>query len=411
MAPEPIIIDPLGDVLLTLTNPGARFAVWHRDTDHTDRRKSSNIEEGVEFGPSDEDSDTVVEEERPVHQEMLTNKRRRSQEVARRPISKRQKRQSAGESVVLNPAESDFEGLAGDGVGPAIVYRVSSRHLMSASARFRKELTSLDESKKNEDEDYNLETSDWDPEAFAILLNTLHLRHRQVPKKLSLEMLAKVAVLVDYYNCGEAFDLLASIWVPHVRTHYPVPVEYCRDLMLWMLVSWVFKLPEEFKETTEKTILQSKEACVRDMGLGIPSVVLERIESTRSLTIQAIVSTGVYWLETFNTGWRCEYDITRSFECGSMLLGALCKELKRIGFQSPKPTAPFSGKSVESVCKDVRSIRSPTWQYQGKGEHATDEPVHYCGFGDTIILESENILANAEGLRLADFEDRGEESE
>ncbi|KAF2848991.1 hypothetical protein T440DRAFT_490845 [Plenodomus tracheiphilus IPT5] len=408
MAPEPIIIDPSGDVLLTLTNPGAKFAVWQHDADTNGRRKSG-IEEDAVFDTSDEDSDTVVEEERPLYQEMLTNKRRKVQQLTGRPTSKRRRRgTSFGETAALVP-DSDVEELQADNVRPAIVYRVSSRHLMSASPKFRSALMS-DESKKSEDEVYHLETSDWDPEAYSILLNTLHLRHRQVAKKLSLEMLAKVAVLVDYYNCGEAFDLLASIWVPHVRTQYPVPAEYCRDLMLWMLVSWVFKLPEEFKDTTAKTILQSRESRVRDMGLGIPPAILEALDCTRSRTIQGVVSSGLHWLETFNSAWRCEYDPTRSFECGSMLLGALSKELKRIGFRSPKPSAPFGGKSVESVCKDVRSIRSPLWQSQAKGREATNDEVHTCSFMDTLLPDIEDILLNTEGLELADFEDRGEEA-
>jgi hypothetical protein len=51
----------------------------------------------------------------------------------------------------------------------------------------------------------HISASDWDAEAFLILLNVLHLRNRSVPDKVSLDMLAKIAVLVDYYECDEPF--------------------------------------------------------------------------------------------------------------------------------------------------------------------------------------------------------------
>jgi hypothetical protein len=136
---------------------------------------------------------------------------------------------------------------------------------------------SWEESRKGEDGLYHLSASDWYSEAFEILLNVLHLRNRQVPKELSLELLAKVAVLVDYHRCWEDFDLFNTLWVELLRVKQPVPIDYGRALMLWMAVAWVFKLPEEFTATSGIALRENTEPHVQDMELGIPPAILSKI--------------------------------------------------------------------------------------------------------------------------------------
>jgi len=282
----------------------------------------------------------------------------------------------------------------------SLVFRVSSKLLMNASPRFRKELTSWGESLKAEDDLYHLEASDWDPEAFGILLNTLHLRHRKVPKELTLEMLAKVAVLVDYYKCWEAFDFIAPIWITHARKHWPVDLTVTRHSMLWMMVSWVFKLPREFTYTTERVIRLSREEHVRDLGLGIPKSILAAMESRRTQTIAKALDVCRYWMDKFETDWRCEVP-RDSHQCGSMLLGALSREMRRLGLRSPEPHAPYDGLSVESVCRDILDMQSPSWT-------GDDGKAHPCTFCDEIDPEIDRILEETKGLKLDDFVDRSE---
>jgi hypothetical protein len=45
------------------------------------------------------------------------------------------------------------------------------------------------------------QTCTWDAEAVQILMDIIHGRTRSVLKAPSLEMLAKIAVLVGYYEC------------------------------------------------------------------------------------------------------------------------------------------------------------------------------------------------------------------
>ena len=120
-----------------------------------------------------------------------------------------------------------------------------------------------------EDECYYLMAEDWDEEAFIILMNILHHRNRKVPRTVTLETLAKIAVVVDYYECNESLDLFITIWTTDLQSKAYVPKTYCRDLILWMWVSWIFDMPERFKKATLGAVMQCTEQC-RNLGLPIP---------------------------------------------------------------------------------------------------------------------------------------------
>ena len=111
--------------------------------------------------------------------------------------------------------------------------------------------------------------ADWDEEAFLILLNILHLRNRKVPRIVSLEMLAKIAVLIDYYECGEALEGFTEKWVGSLVAVTPMPLTYCRDLVLWIWVTWAFSSAAHFERATAVAVKESTEA-FRDLGLPIP---------------------------------------------------------------------------------------------------------------------------------------------
>ncbi|KAJ4366455.1 hypothetical protein N0V83_008091 [Neocucurbitaria cava] len=169
--------------------------------------------------------------------------------------------------------QSDIEPT--DDTEPTVEYQVSSKHLIMASGKFRSELTGpWAESTKGEDGLHHLTAEDWEPEVFTILLNILHLQNRQVPRSISLEKLAKLAVLVDYYRCWEAVEMWTDIWIAEVKVQAPVPVSYGRNLILWMLVAWVFELDEEFEKTTAVALRQCQTPLINNMELPIPEAVI-----------------------------------------------------------------------------------------------------------------------------------------
>jgi hypothetical protein len=178
---------------------------------------------------------------------------------------------------------------ADDDEAATIYYRVSSRHLMLASPWFERAMKKegwAESSRDSKDGLFYVTTTDWDPDAFLILLNIFHVRNRGVPRSVSLEMFAKIAVLVDYYECDEAIELVQEKWIGWLKKNKSFPSTYDRDLILWIWVSWAFKLEDYFEQATIVAIKRSKEdfrtlelpipakvsgmcACLHDQGLGL----------------------------------------------------------------------------------------------------------------------------------------------
>jgi len=150
----------------------------------------------------------------------------------------------------------------------SVVFRVSSHHLKLASPVFKAALTGVwIESVVTKEGYRQVTTTDWDAEAFRIFLAVIHGRNYQVPHAVTLETLCKIAVVVDYYQCYEAFSFCSKIWVAELRDS--IPVTYGRDLILWLCVSWVFQVEDKFEVVTKLAIETSYER-VRSLQLPLP---------------------------------------------------------------------------------------------------------------------------------------------
>ena len=83
------------------------------------------------------------------------------------------------------------------------VFRIqaSAKHLILASPVFQKALTEGWKEGFHLVEKGAVENtiSGWDLDAFLILMNNFHCRPQILPREISLELLAKVAILADYY--------------------------------------------------------------------------------------------------------------------------------------------------------------------------------------------------------------------
>lgn len=222
-------------------------------------------------------------------------------------------------------------------------YYVSFRHLITASPCFHRMLTKdkWNESERDKKDGlFHLSAEDWDVYAFLLLLNILHLKNRQVPRKVSLDDLAKIAVLVDYYECAEAIELFSDMWIQYLIKVVPIPSEYCRPLVLWIWIAWVFERAHEFKNATLVAIKQcSKPICT--LGLPIPDRVsgktsiqyrywgsdlssIENIDIRRYQFIEHTIE-GLHSLRDKYKSLEYECPSNRStddsFECGSLLYG------------------------------------------------------------------------------------------
>ncbi|CAN9250766.1 unnamed protein product [Alternaria alternata] len=360
---ERIIIADTGDVIFTLQSPGAPFAVW-------DQAPEENSE---------------IQDPEAEHEDKPSN-----------------------DATSDARADDPNQHVPRQATLPDVVYQVSSQHLICASPKFKSELISWSESLKWDDGLYHAHTTDWDPEAFGILLNVLHLRFRQVPKSLSLELLAKMAILVDYYRCWESFDLIADVWITHLRAKCSVPETYGRDLMLWILISWVFKLEDEFAVSTFRALVKSDEPILRNMELSIPPAILQAIETRRSELIQGVIGVCQGWFDKFCSGYWCIRDEKCSFECGSMLLGALTRQMNNMAILSPRPAAPYAGLSVTGLRYGIKSIKAPDLHIRYERRSRSPEyRKHPCSL-DPVISEVNQLYNRAYGFRLHEFVDRAE---
>jgi len=152
----------------------------------------------------------------------------------------------------------------------AVNLRVSSKHLILASRYFKTALNGPWTQASSPGCSRSIYANDWDPEAFLILMSIIHGRNQQVPRVIGLELLAKIAVLVDYYDCHEAVEVFAEIWLRELRSQLPAQVG--RELVLWLCVSWVFGYAEVFTFVTTTALQQSQEP-LPTLGLPITEII------------------------------------------------------------------------------------------------------------------------------------------
>ncbi|EWY79971.1 hypothetical protein FOYG_16912 [Fusarium oxysporum NRRL 32931] len=129
-----------------------------------------------------------------------------------------------------------------------VYYRmlVSSSHLVLASPVFQAMVEGpYVEGSTDHRGIYQFTTHGWNQEALVIVLDIIHGHHRSVPKSLDLEMLAKVAVIVDYYKCHEIVEVFAERWLKALQNGHTV--HYGKASMLWLLISWMmYRFREKF---------------------------------------------------------------------------------------------------------------------------------------------------------------------
>jgi hypothetical protein len=217
--------DPRGDVILLLRDPDTPFALW----------EDVLTPNGYEATSTDNES----------------------------------------ESTSAEPAETSNPKEIGLPEPRCIEMRVSSRHLMLASSYFNRMLNGdwKESNTFQSDGCLRIEISDWDIGALQILMDIIHGRARKVPQALSLEMLAKIAVLVDFYECFEVVVIWTKVWIERLELY--VPKVYSRDLVLWLCISWVFQHAKLFNTALRVAMMQST-GPLQTMKLPIPERIIRK---------------------------------------------------------------------------------------------------------------------------------------
>lgn len=150
-------------------------------------------------------------------------------------------------------------------------FQLSSKHLTLSSVYFRKMLKGQWKESVPSNSVYEEDASEWDVEAVLILMNIIHGRIRSVPRVISLEMLTKIAVLVDYYECHEVIELHVENWIKNLSQN--LPDNYDRHLVLWLSVSWIFSRGTIFEAIT-KVVIKESRGFLRTLELPIPPKII-----------------------------------------------------------------------------------------------------------------------------------------
>ncbi|KAJ5801629.1 uncharacterized protein N7518_003697 [Penicillium psychrosexuale] len=269
--------------------------------------------------------------------------------------------------------------------------QVSAKHLIFASSVFKSILTGAWKESITYMEKGSVEITaeSWDFEALLIVLNAIHGKYHQIPQNLTLEMLAKVAVIVDYYDCKETVYIMKDIWIGNLKEK--IPTTYSRDLILWLWVSWFFQLPSQFKETTS-TVMSCSGNLIDSWGLPISDKVIGLMNKLRQEAIDPWI---VRLYETHDALLNGRQGCC--FECTSIMYGALATQM-RSGMFLWRPVAPFPYLNHRNLIRTILAFKSPGWG-SSERRYGASYNIHKCANSSFESL-SANLKTSIEGLDL-----------
>ncbi|KAL7903881.1 hypothetical protein GGI35DRAFT_490969 [Trichoderma velutinum] len=260
----------------------------------------------------------------------------------------------------------------------SIQMQLSSKHLQLASDYFTKMMTndSWKESMPKDGFAFSVSANGWNEEAFLTVMRILHAQTTTLPQIVNLEMLAKIAVIVDYYQCHGATDFFTKAWI--TKLEEPLPTSFGRSLLLRFLVSWVFSEADTFRQLSQ-IIIRESIGPANAQDLPIPEAIIDALDKER----QDIVSGVILGLHNLKVQF-CQGKDGCSLNCSSISLGALMKEAVK-NIPEPSYTSPAHGAS-----------------WNGRHQVSKAEPLS-CSLKVKINSIIDEQLDKANGLDLESF--------
>ncbi|EKJ79583.1 hypothetical protein FPSE_00268 [Fusarium pseudograminearum CS3096] len=230
---------------------------------------------------------------------------------------------------------------------------VSGRHLKLGSDYFTELFSSPRAGQLIGDSGlYEIQARGWDPVAHQTVLAILHGYHKDVPKSPSIELLAELTMVVDYYGCHESVEPHAKVWLEHLRSN--LPTEYGSDCILSIAISWVFDDQDIFQKMTELVLTHSHGLIkVEDDRLPLPDGLLDEINASRQCCLE-FVTTAILDLYHFLTE---DHDGCNT--CSTMMLGTLTKEMYKLGWKNQDERLSLQHFSIEDCTQLIDSVHVP----------------------------------------------------
>ncbi|KAF5598094.1 hypothetical protein FPANT_3858 [Fusarium pseudoanthophilum] len=241
--------------------------------------------------------------------------------------------------------------------------RVSSKHLTFASKVFSAMLqgpwAEATSSLSSQQSTRQISTSAWDAKAFAIVLDAIHGRVQKIPRYINLVLLARIATIVDYYQCYESLELLSDVWLSDESVSEEDFWLYTDNSLLRLYVAWVFKNDDIFSTEARRALKLSKglsEFQLNDLPVG---GILELVDKTRTELIGKVLKGLDDLLESLRTENECPD--RGELNCPSILFDTLMQE--GFGWQNDYGplTAPYCGHSVNTMLGFIEGIPRPSY--------------------------------------------------
>ncbi|KAL7921916.1 hypothetical protein ACQKWADRAFT_293877 [Trichoderma austrokoningii] len=171
---------------------------------------------------------------------------------------------------------AQVEQPEGDG-SREVYFQLSSKHLAFVSEYFRGLMANnWKEANSSRDFAYSVTAEDWDEAALLMVMNIIHSRPEEIPQKIGPEMVAKVAVIVDYYQCSSAFGFYAKTWMKNFDKDTSSDT-YGRALLLKLFISCVFSNEIDFWKST-RIIIQESRGPIHTLGLPFPQDIVGELQ-------------------------------------------------------------------------------------------------------------------------------------
>lgn len=132
--------------------------------------------------------------------------------------------------------------------------RVSSKHLTLASSYFKRCLgPDMTEGQTLKTVGHvELPLKELDPEAMLAVMTIMHGFFRRVPKSVDLDLVVRIAIIVDYLDCAEIVEPFKTSWIDGLKAG--IPVTFSAELVRWLFVCCVFRDKERFSTVSSRII-------------------------------------------------------------------------------------------------------------------------------------------------------------
>ncbi|KAL2826005.1 hypothetical protein BDW59DRAFT_161386 [Aspergillus cavernicola] len=279
---------------------------------------------------------------------------------------------------IFRPAQSQQKTKESESVSEdTVTYRVSATHMKFASPIFQDLFTATHDCPPQK-----IVVRGWDPRALLITLNVIHCKNNDIPRRVSLELLANITVCATMFGCREALGFVTDTWAQPMRVGISL-MRYSRDLMLWLWISWTLGFENEWREAA-KIAMEQSFGPVSSFGVPIPEHVLCQINAAREAAIKGIVElTHKTYKKWFDEDKPC------SPRCNWTMIGLLATCI-RASHLFPKPRAPFLDHSYEELIV--------TWGFVIEDSSPANKP---CECYRTCFEEMRNKIPNVATIPLS----------